>query len=149
VIRYALVCDQGHAFESWFRNAAAYDEQEARGLLNCPTCGSEKVGKDIMAPRIGRKGRADPETVTASTQLVAMPSPAEAQLRAKLKELRDHVIKNSDYVGKGFAEEARKIHFGETEHRSIHGEASPEEARALAEDGVEFHPLPTIPDDWN
>jgi hypothetical protein len=149
VIRYALVCDRGHAFATWFRNAEAYDEQEARGLLNCPTCGSEKVGKDIMAPRIGRRRGPDPEPVAASTQLVAMPSPAEAQLRAKLKELRDHVLKNSDYVGKGFAEEARKIHFGETEHRSIHGEATPDEARALAEDGVEFHPLPIIPDDWN
>jgi hypothetical protein len=148
VIRYALVCDHGHGFETWFRSAAAYDDQERRDLLSCPACGSVKVGKALMAPSVGRKG-GGVEPPAASGQRVAMTSPAEAEIRAKLRELRDHLTTHSDYVGKSFADEARKIHFGESEHRSIHGEASVEEARGLIDDGVEFHPLPNLPDDLN
>jgi hypothetical protein len=162
MIRYALNCDQGHVFESWFANSTAYDKQAKRALVACPVCGSAKVEKAMMTPRLAR-AHAAPQTAAlapapvAQTQTppvaaktpVAMVSAAERELRQKLKELRDHVTKNASYVGQRFPEEARKIHYGETEHRSIYGEASPEEAKALHEEGIEFHPLPVLPDDKN
>jgi hypothetical protein len=159
MIRYALTCDKGHAFESWFQNSAAYDKQAKHGLVTCPVCGSSKVEKTIMAPRLsGVKKGGDapappaPPAPTASTEApgpVAMVSPQERELRKKLKELREHLVKNADYVGQRFPEEARKMHYGETEHRSIYGEASPEQAKELHEEGIEFHPLPTLPDERN
>jgi hypothetical protein len=168
MIRYALNCDQNHQFESWFQNSAAYDKQAKRGLVSCPICGSPKVEKAIMAPRLARAEAAEPHPpsppVPAPSQpLLAAPmpippsgksplaltAPQEHELRQKLKELRDHVTKNASYVGPRFPEEARKIHYGETEHRSIYGEASPEEAKQLHEEGIEFHPLPMLPDDHN
>ena len=161
MIRYALLCEKGHAFESWFQDSAAYDKQAKRGLVNCPHCGSTEVDKAIMAPRLAgsRKGaapiEAPGEAPAAAPEKpqekapVAMISPQEQELRAKLKELRDHLTKNADHVGTKFPEEARKMHYGETEHRSIYGEASPEDARALAEEGIEFHPLPILPDERN
>ena len=162
MIRYALVCDKGHAFESWFANSAAYDKQAKRGLVSCPHCGSAKVDKAIMAPRLAGAARraapskrrpAAPETAAPEKPQekapVAMMSPQERELRAKLKELRDHLTKNADNVGPKFPEEARKMHYGEIEHRSIYGEASPDDAKALAEEGIEFHPLPILPDERN
>jgi hypothetical protein len=160
VIRYNLVCDQRHEFESWFANSAAYDKQAKRGLVSCPLCGSEKVEKTIMAPRLARTGKSGPIMAPAEEAApapapaeaptpVAMISPQEREFRKKLKELRDHLVKNSDNVGKKFPEEARKMHYGETEHRSIYGEASPKDAKELHEEGIEFHPLPVLPDERN
>jgi len=159
MIRYALVCENGHDFESWFQDSAAYDKQVKRKLVTCPHCGSAKVGKAIMAPRLAgarkRGARAEPAAAapapenTQEKAAVAMISPQEKELRGKLKELRDHLTKNADHVGPKFPEEARKMHYGETEHRSIYGEASPDEARRLAEEGIEFHPLPILPDERN
>ena len=163
MIRYALACEKGHAFESWFQDSAAYDKQAKRGLVNCPHCGSAKVEKAIMAPRLaGSRKRAAPAEVPAESPAatpapekaqekapVAIISPQEQEFRAKLKELRDHLTKNADHVGAKFPEEARKMHYGETEHRSIYGEATPEDAKALAEEGIEFHPLPILPDERN
>jgi hypothetical protein len=164
MIRYALNCERGHAFESWFQNSAAYDKQAKRALVTCPVCGSAKIEKAMMAPRVSAS-TADGEIVApppatpapppqakaqvAPNTSVAMMSPPERELRQKLKELRDHITKNANYVGPRFPEEARKIHYGETEHRSIYGEASPEEAKELHEEGIEFHPLPMLPDDQN
>jgi hypothetical protein len=160
MIRYTLSCERGHEFESWFANSGAYDKQAKRGLVTCPACGSAKVEKTIMAPKImGPKlARTDlaeplspppvPPATPAPAPLSVMSSP-ERELRQKLKELRDHVTKNANYVGTKFPEEARKIHYGETEHRSIYGEASREEAKALHEEGIEFHPLPILPDEFN
>ena len=142
MIRYALVCDKGHDFDSWFPDSAAYDKQAKRGLVACPHCGSAKVEKAIMAPRLSgakkRKAPAEPAAPTATPEKapVAMLSPQEQEFRAKLKELREHLTKNADHVGPKFPEEARKMHYGETQHRSIYGEASPEEAKALAEEGI-------------
>ncbi len=155
MIRYALRCDHGHAFESWFQSSAAYDSQHKRGLVACPTCNSTKVEKAIMAPRIARKGKSKsaPEPVaapaedTASTSLVMAPQ--ERELLSKLKELRDHVLKNADNVGNKFPDEARKMHYGDIEHRAIYGEATTEEARALIDEGVEVAPLPILPGDRN
>ena len=155
MIRYALVCDKGHDFDSWFPDSAAYDKQAKRGLVACPHCGSAKVEKAIMAPRLSgakkRKAPAEPAAPTATPEKapVAMLSPQEQEFRAKLKELREHLTKNADHVGPKFPEEARKMHYGETQHRSIYGEASPEEAQALAEEGIEFHPLPILQDERN
>ena len=156
MIRYALACDQGHTFESWFADSAAYDKQAKRKLVSCPHCGSANVEKAIMAPRLGgaRKREAPaempaPAAPVAEKTPVAMISPQEREVRAKLKELRDHLVKNADHVGSKFPEEARKMHYGEIEHRSIYGEASPEDAKSLAEEGIEFHPLPILPDERN
>ena len=154
MIRYALVCAKGHSFESWFQNSAAYDKQAKRALVTCPVCGIAKVEKEIMSPRLSgaRKRAAAPSPASepsGETTPVAMVSPQERELRKKLKELREHLTQNADYVGPKFPEEARKMHYGEIDHRSIYGEASPDEARKLHEEGVEFHPLPILPDDRN
>jgi hypothetical protein len=169
MIRYALNCEHGHGFESWFANSTAYDKQIKRALVACPVCGSTKIEKAIMAPRLGRTEGAEvtpeapppmpmppappmppalPVPAPVNAPLAVM-SPPERELRKKLKELREHITKNSDYVGPRFPEQARKIHYGEIEHRSIYGEASPEEAKELHEEGIEFHPLPTLPDEFN
>ena len=160
MIRYALICQQGHQFESWFQDSAAYDKQAKRGLVSCPHCGSAKVKKAIMAPRLSATAKNRSKTIEAPNTApeaapapalapVAMISPQEQEIRAKLKELRDHLTKNADNVGAKFPEEARKMHYGEIEHRSIYGVASPEEAKELSEEGIEFHPLPSLPDERN
>jgi hypothetical protein len=173
MIRYALACAKGHEFESWFANSAAFDKQKKRGLVSCPVCGSIKVEKAIMAPRLARADADEavppepqvqpssppalpptasplpPMPLPPGKSPVAMTPPQERELRKKLKELRDHLTKNASYVGPRFPEEARKMHYGEIEHRSIYGEASPDDAKALHEEGIEFHPLPVLPDDHN
>jgi hypothetical protein len=157
MIRYALQCERGHPFESWFANSAAYDKQAKRGLVACPVCDSKKVEKAIMAPRLGRADVAEvPHPMpapapppAAANAPVAMTSPPERELRKKLKELREHITTNADYVGPRFPEQARKIHYGEMERRSIYGEASADEAKALHDEGIEFHPLPVLPDEFN
>ena len=155
MIRYALRCERGHEFESWFQSSSAYDGQRKRGLVTCPACDSAKVEKAIMAPRIAGKRRsknieapvAAPASKTAPNQLVM--SPQERELVTKLRELRDHVVKNADNVGKQFPEEARKMHYGETKHRAIYGEATSDEAKSLVDEGVEVAPLPVLPGDRN
>src|SRR5436190_19320888 len=162
VIRYNLFCDQRHELESWFQNSAAYDKPAKRGLVSCPLCGSSKVEKAIMAPRLARKDNSTPIIAPAEAapsapaaapveapKPVAMISPQEREFRKKLKELRDHLTSNADNVGKKFAEVARKTHYGEDEHRSIYGEASPKDAKELHEEGIEFHPLPVLPEERN
>jgi hypothetical protein len=163
MIRYALICDHEHSFESWFQNSAAYDKQVKRGLVTCPVCNSAKISKALMAPRLSgvkKRGQAIaaaeaapaadmPAAVPAPAAPVAMISPQEQEFRAKLKELREHIVKNADNVGQKFPEEARKMHYGETEPRSISGEASPEQANELHEEGIEFHALPVLPEERN
>jgi hypothetical protein len=140
MIRYALTCDKGHAFESWFQNSAAYDTQVKRRLVSCPMCD---------APQTSTEPPPAPAATPEAPAPVAMVSPQEREFRKKLKELRDHLTKNADYVGQKFPEEARKMHYGEIEHRSIFGEASPDQAKELHEEGIEFHPLPVLPDERN
>ena len=163
MIRYTLVCDKRHEFESWFTNSTAYDKQSRRGLVTCPLCGSAKVEKALMAPRLARAdapstheaAQAQPspaETTPAAAKVpspVAMISPQEQEIRRKLRELRDHLVKNAEDVGPRFPEEAREMHYGEAEHRSIYGVASPKDAKALHEEGIEFSPLPVLPDEHN
>lgn len=150
MIKYALICEQRHEFESWFPGSAAYDKQAKRGLVTCPACGSSKVEKAIMAPRLsGTRKRKKGAAEAPAAAPVAMLSPQEQELRKKLKELREHITKNADYVGQKFPEEARKMHYGEIEHRSIYGEASLEAAKELHDEGIELHPLPVLPDEQN
>ena len=156
MIHYNLRCERGHAFESWFQSSSAYEAQEKRKLVNCPVCGSAKVERGIMAPQIvSKKGRDIAEPARAAPVEVTTPASTpllmaqERELRAKLKELREHIVKNADNVGERFPNEARKMHYGDIEHRPIYGEASPEEARALIDEGVEVSPLPVLPDDRN
>jgi hypothetical protein len=156
MIHYTLICAKGHEFDSWFQNSTAFDRQAKRGLVTCPHCGSAKVEKAIMAPRLSssKKRKTPAETPVSAAPApekapVAMMSPQEQEFRTKLKELREHLTKNADNVGPKFPEEARKMHYGEIEHRSIYGEASPKDAKELAEEGIEFHPLPILPDERN
>ncbi|RYE88709.1 MAG: DUF1178 family protein [Hyphomicrobiales bacterium] len=141
MIQYSLVCDNDHKFDAWFRNAEAYDEQSARGIVTCPICNSDKVGKGLMAPSVSR----------ANSDKVALSigHPQQNQLREALRALRNKVTAEADYVGDKFADEARKIHFKEADARGIYGEATREEVASLLEDGVDFMPLPSVPEEHN
>jgi len=145
MIRYALKCAEGHSFESWFQSADAYDALASKGLVTCAICGGTEVSKAMMAPRVATAEDASAIDVAAmptpERPLSAPAHPAEQMLRA----MREHLEKNSTYVGDQFAQEARAMHLGETEEKPIHGEAAPEEAKALIEDGVPIAPLPVLP----
>jgi hypothetical protein len=153
VIRYSLACAAGHSFESWFADSASSERQLAGGLVACPECGSNEVRKAIMAPAIGRaRSREEGQASAAPSperQPVALLSERERELRRLLKEVRDHVKKNADYVGEKFPELARQMHNEEIERRSIYGEAKPQEVRELLDEGVEVQPLPILPDEKN
>jgi hypothetical protein len=141
VIQYALQCSNGHRYDAWFKSAAAYDEQKARGIVNCAVCGEAHVEKAPMAPAVART---DNERVPLSSA-----HPDAKKFREMLREYRNKVTTEADYVGDRFAEEARKIHFEEVEARGIYGEATREEVAALLEDGVDFLPLPDVPEEHN
>lgn len=146
MIRYALSCDSGHAFESWFRDSAAFEAQRDHGLVECPSCASRKIDRQVMAPAVmSRSGVSAP---SEAMQPVAMPGP-EREMRDMLRAFKRHVEAHSEDVGPRFAEEARRIHFGEVEQRAIRGEATPSDVKALREEGVEIAPLPTLPDELN
>lgn len=139
MIRYSLTCAAHHDFESWFQSSTAYDRLAETGRVACPTCGSTAVRKALMAPAIQAAGRG-PEPASPPAA-----SPAPAEIERAIAELRKQVEQNSDYVGLNFAAEARRIHAGEAPERSIYGEARPDEARKLVEDGVPVAPLPFVP----
>lgn len=141
MIRYDLKCADGHVFEAWFASSSAFDEQAERGFVSCAVCGSSRVEKSLMAPRVPKKGNAK----DGKAEKPMMSAPVPPEIAEKLAALRKEVEANSNYVGKDFAAEARKIHLGESEARSIWGEASKEDAKALVEDGVPVAPLPFMP----
>ncbi len=147
MISFTLCCDNGHEFDGWFRNGAAFDEQVAASALSCPACGSEKVEKALMAPGIPAKS--NKKTGTPPGVYAGAPDPKVKELIEQVRKLRQHVEDTAEYVGDKFPEEARKIHYEETEKRGIFGEASVEEARELLEEGVEVLPVPTLPEDHN
>ncbi len=150
MIKYALACEKGHAFESWFPDSDSYDAQSRRGLVACPDCGATRVSKAIMAPAIvgGRKQeKPPPEPVAAGP--VALLDDRQQRLREMARRLREEIVANTDDVGRKFPEEARAIHDGDAPARSIRGEATLEEARALLEEGVGVLPLPFLPDEFN
>jgi hypothetical protein len=141
LIRFGLACEHGHEFDGWFRSGDDFDKQKKRGLIDCPECGSHRVDKALMAPAVstGRK-----------QEKMALALGAEQRrVMKEMKALSEKLRENADYVGDKFAEEARKIHFGETDQRGIYGEATTEEAKSLAEDGVPFMPIPVFPEDRN
>jgi len=161
MIVFTLKCQEGHEFETWFRDGATYERQARRGLVTCPDCGSTKVEKAPMAPRLGRSAKSDAAprreeqaAAEATPAPTAAPVPAEpmpdrpptpAEFRRALQVLRRHVETNCENVGKGFAEEARRIHKGEAKARGIYGDATPAEAKKLAEDGIEVAAIPWVP----
>lgn len=134
MIRYSLQCDEGHAFEAWFRDSAAYDSLRTAGQVTCALCGSAEVEKALMAPAVA--------TRSAEPAAPALSAPPDSALQRAVAELRRKVESSADYVGPRFAEEARRIHEGEADSRAIWGEATREEARGLIEDGVPVAPLP-------
>ena len=136
MIKYALVCAGGHDFEGWFGSSSDYDDQAARGLLECPVCGAAEVRKQIMAPAVAGTKAQRPGDL--NPQMREMMMQAQAAVRS-------HVEDNFDYVGDAFAREARAIHEGRSEERGIYGEATPTEVKALVEDGVRVAPLPPAP----
>ena len=132
MIRYTLKCTKGHSFESWFRDSQAFDTLSKARQISCSVCGSTKVEKTIMAP-----------SVSASTGEDAAPlSTPQNPAEAALAQMRQHLRENSDYVGKEFADEARRIHIGEAEARGIWGEATPDDAKALKDEGIPVAPIP-------
>jgi hypothetical protein len=135
MILFKLRCGAGHEFEGWFRDGATYERQAQRGLITCPECGDKAIEKAPMAPRVARPAAESPPK--------APPSPE--QLRRLLQQVRKHVETHCDYVGERFAEEARRIHNGESEARGIYGEATEEQSRALADDGIEVARIPWVP----
>jgi hypothetical protein len=161
MIRYDLVCGEGHAFDSWFRDSASYDRQAAEGLLNCPQCGSTQISKQLMTPGIPTKGnrRAEAPSPPATPEPALPESPArmfagpieprQQVLLRMMRELRKEIESKADYVGDKFAEEARKIHYEEAEKRGIYGEATAEDAKSLIDEGIEVHQLPKLPEDGN
>jgi hypothetical protein len=139
VIRYALACDQDHEFEGWFARSSDFDDQAARGLVDCPVCGSHAVKKQIMSPAVsGTKKRGETQPAEVAGAKRAMMMEAMARVRA-------HVEDTFDYVGDTFAREARAIHEGKSEDRGIYGEATPAEVKGLVEDGVPVAALPPEP----
>ncbi|MBS8262093.1 DUF1178 family protein [Roseibium polysiphoniae] len=177
MIRYALSCDADHAFDGWFRNSDDFDKQCERELVSCPFCGSAHVQKTLMAPAVSTARSKEGRLQGESIQAVPQPEPAQdatpggetamagsppaqqpalmpvdakhRELIEGLRALRRKVVESSDYVGKEFAEEARKIHYGETEERNIYGETSKEDAEALLDEGIAVVPLPALPDEQN
>ena len=158
MILYRLKCKKGHEFEAWFASSAAFDTQEKRGLLSCAHCGTSKVSKALMAPRIGKRGKSKAAAKRERTEEIAVEAPpkpetqrvaAHRELATAMRKLRAEIESKSEYVGPRFSEEARKIHYEEVPARGIHGEATAEEAKALQEEGIEFFPLPTLPEDRN
>lgn len=151
MILYDLVCHKDHGFEVWFRDATACSEQLAAKAVRCPTCGSKKVSKALMAPNVASKTtetpRGDGAKAAALPSKAAMETDEAGKLRRALVELRAKIERDFDHVGPQFAEEARKIHYGETEHRNIYGETTPKEAEDLVEEGIEISRVPWLPKD--
>jgi hypothetical protein len=154
MILYKLQCKKGHEFEAWFASSDVFDRQKKKGQLACPSCGTKSVSKALMAPNVAPRSRrkaAPPERqqptgpAKPETQRVA----AHSELVTALRKLRAEIEAKSEYVGARFSEEARKIHYEEVPARGIHGEATAEEAKALKDEGIEFYPLPILPEDQN
>jgi len=146
MIKFTLECEAGHDFEGWFGNSKDFEAQVQRNLVSCPVCGSLKVEKALMAPSVStsRTKAKIQEKIN-----VATVNKSRQAMFAELKKMRDKITANAEDVGEKFPEEARKIHYGESEERGIYGEASPEDVKDLVEEGVKIAPLPVLPEDQN
>jgi hypothetical protein len=156
MIRYRLNCKKGHQFEGWFASSTAFDRQAKQGRVTCPNCGTTKVTKALMAPSIAKSDKPKRRAKSNAEQPVTdAPKPdtqrvaAHKELAAAMRKLRAEIESKSEYVGTRFPEEARKIHYEESPARGIHGEATAEEAKSLSDEGIEFFPLPVLPEDRN
>ena len=149
MIRYRLKCERRHEFDAWFPSSSAFDRQAKRRLISCPRCGSEKIEKALMAPRVAKSGKRKRPEKPAAPPHGSHRVAAHGELAQTMRKLRAEVEAKSEYVGPRFSEEARKIHYEETPARGIHGEATRDEAQALREEGIEFFPLPILPEDQN
>jgi hypothetical protein len=149
MIRYRLQCRDGHEFEAWFRSSSSYDRQVRRGQIACPECNVTKVSKAIMAPGLATRSAETAESNPANAPEGAKHAEARREFLALMRKVRREVETHAEYVGPNFAEEARKIHYEEVEQRGIYGEATSEEARGLKEEGIDFLPLPRLPEDQN
>jgi hypothetical protein len=162
MILYRLRCSQGHEFDSWFKDSKTYERQEKKSLVGCAVCSDIKVARALMSPRLGTKGNKKatavtpveappvappPEVQQAQQQMAALTRQMPKELREALVKARSEIEKNCEHVGTQFAEEARKIHYGESDKRGIYGETSDKEAEELAEEGIEFGRLPWVPRD--
>ncbi len=152
MIHYQLQCDQAHAFDGWFKDSATFEKQAKRGLIECPECGSTSVERALMAPAVPKKGNTLPVPVKPQAPAAAPQPPVPvaggrlpAQMVAMLQRMRAEVEKHCDYVGDGFADEARRIHRGEVDERPIYGEATDEQAESLAEEGINVARIPWVP----
>jgi hypothetical protein len=164
MILYRLRCSKGHEFDSWFKDSKTYERQEKKSLVGCAVCGDAKVARALMAPRLGTKGNRKtaavtqavtpvdvpaaappPEVQQAQQQMAAIARQMPKELREALVKVRSEIEKNCEHVGDKFAEEARKIHYGESDKRGIYGETSDKEAEELADEGIEFGRLPWVP----
>lgn len=149
MIHYDLRCSQDHAFDGWYKDSAAFDRLAKRGLLECPHCGDGKIERALMRPAVAKRENLPapiPQPQAPTPQAAAVTGgPMPAQMRAMLQKMRAEVEKNCDYVGEHFADEARKIHRGESDKRGIYGETSPEQAEALADEGIEIARIPWVP----
>lgn len=139
MIKFSLICDQAHEFDSWFQNSDAFEAQGARGLVSCPHCGSSRVSKAIMAPFVAAKTRLEK---SASGSEMALIDDTAAKMRAAVQAFRAHVVETATDVGTNFPEEARKQHFGEAEEKPIYGKATAQDVQELLEEGVAILPLP-------
>jgi hypothetical protein len=148
MIHYDLICEDGHEFDGWFSDSAAFDEQSRDGSVSCVYCGSTKVEKQLMAPGIPVRSNRKSEP-QAKPILAAAVDPRQKKLVRMMRELRKAVEENAEYVGDQFAEEARKIHYEESEKRGIYGETTAQDAEELIEEGIEIHPLPILPEEGN
>ena len=141
MIKFSLSCPDSHVFEAWFDSSEGFEQQKARGDIHCPRCGLSSVEKSLMAPSVvtGRQR----ESVRVAAHV------GEAEMQEMLRKLRKHLTAHAENVGDRFAEEARRIHYDEAEKRGIYGEATSEEVHSLLDEGIEFHPLPILPEDQN
>jgi len=146
MMRYDLVCDKGHEFDGWFASSDAFDEQQARDLVECTVCGSVKIEKQLMAPGIPAKANRKSDAVALHS---GPTDPRMVEMMQVMRDFRKHVDATSEDVGSQFAEEARKIHYKEVEDRGIRGQATREEAIELIEEGINVHPLPVLPEEGN
>jgi len=139
MIKYQLICKNDHEFAGWFKSSDAFDQQVTRKLVDCPDCGSKSIAKTLMAPNL----------TTSKKKSVDKTAQTQGEILQAMRELRTKVEENAEYVGPKFAEEARRIHYKETEAKGIYGEASLSEAKELADEGIDFLPLPVLPEDQN
>ena len=145
MIVFDLTCPKGHVFETWFQNSAAFDRQAKAGLLVCPTCGAKDIKKSLMAPNLSGSKKTFEAPNPTRPEKAVMETKQAAEVMKALKALRQTIEENCDYVGREFAEQARKIHYGESDERGIYGETSEEEAEKLADEGVAVSRVPWTP----